>query len=91
MPAYKVKMLAYTNTKEKKMLFLYNATIVSVASMDKFTRGMALAKSLKNQRQALKLAHKAIKAGAVSCANHYLALWKMERKAYKLALSWQSI
>ena len=72
------------------MLFLHNATIVSVASMNKFSRGMALAKSLKKQRQALKLAHKAIKAGAVSCAKQHLDLWKKERKAYKLALSWQS-
>lgn len=73
------------------MLFLHNAPIVEVARMDKFTRGMALAKSLKNQRQAIKLAHKAIKAGALSCAKHYLKLWKKERQAYKLALSWQGI
>lgn len=73
------------------MLFLHNATIVSVARMDKFTRGMVLAKSLKNQRQAIHLAHRAVKAGALSCAKHYLQLWKKERQAYKLALSWQSL
>lgn len=73
------------------MLFLHNAPIVTVARMDKFRRGMALAKSLKNQKEALKLAHRAIKAGALSCAKHYLNLWKKERQAYKLALSWQSL
>lgn len=73
------------------MLFLHNAPIVIVARMDKFKRGMALAKSLKNQRQAIKLAHKAIKAGALSCAKHYLKLWEKERQAYKLALSWQAL
>lgn len=73
------------------MLFLHNAPIVTVARMDKFARGMVLAKSLKSQREALKLAHKAIKAGALKCAKHYLNLWKKERQAYKLALSWQSL
>ena len=73
------------------MLFLYNASIDTVASMDKFTRGMALAKSIKNQRQSLQLAHKAIKAGALPCAKHYLELWKKERKAYNLALGWQAL
>lgn len=73
------------------MLFLHNATIISVARMDKFTRGMVLSKSLKNQRQAVQLARRAIKAGALSCAKHYLKLWEKERQAYKLALSWQSL
>ena len=73
------------------MLFLHNATIINVAKMNKFTRGMALAKSLKSQRQAVQLAHRAIKAGALSCARHYLKLWEKERQAYKLALSWQSL
>lgn len=71
------------------MLFLHNAPIVTVARMNKFNRGMALAKSLKNQRDTLALVHRAIKAGALSCANHYLQLWKKERQAYKLALAWQ--
>lgn len=73
------------------MLFLHNAPIVTVAKMNKFNRGMALAKSLKSQKEALKLAQRAIKAGALSCAKHYLNLWKKERQAYKLALSWQSL
>lgn len=73
------------------MLFLYNASIDTVVRMDKFTRGTVLAKSMKSQRQTLQLAHKAIKAGALSCAKHYLTMWKKERKAYKIALSWQSI
>lgn len=73
------------------MLYIYNAPIISVARMDKFTRGMVLAKSLKNQRDTLALVHRAIKAGAIGCAKHYLELWKKERQAYKLALSWQRI
>lgn len=73
------------------MLYLYNAPIVTVARMDKFTRGMILAKSLKNQRDTLALVRRAIKAGALDCAKHYLAMWKKERQAYKLALSWQSL
>lgn len=73
------------------MLFLHNAPIIKVARMDKFTRGMALAASLKNQRQALALAKRAISAGALKCAKHYLNLWEKERQAYKLALSWQSL
>lgn len=73
------------------MLYLHTASIVTVASMNKFTRGTALSKSLKKQRQAIKLAHKAIKAGDISWAKLYLGLWKKERQAYKLALSWQNL
>lgn len=73
------------------MLFLHNAPIVTVARMNKFNRGMALAKSLKSQKEALMLAHRAVKAGALKCAKHYLQLWEKERQAYKLALSWQSL
>lgn len=73
------------------MLQVHNASIVTVARMDKFTRGMALAASLKNQRQALDLAKRAISAGALKCANHYMAVWEKERQAYKIALSWQSL
>lgn len=73
------------------MLKVHNASIVTVARMDKFTRGMALAASLRNQRQALALAKRAISAGALKCAKHYMAMWAKERKAYKLALSWQSL
>lgn len=73
------------------MLYLHNAPIVTVARMNKFKRGMALAKSLKSQREALKLAHKAISAGALKCAKHYMTVWAKERQAYKIALSWQSL
>ena len=73
------------------MLYIHNAPIVQVAKMNKFTRGMALAKSIKNQRDTLTLVRRAIKAGTLDCAKHYLNLWKKERQAYKLALSWQSL
>lgn len=73
------------------MLYIYNAPIISVARMDKFTRGMILAKSLKNQRDTLALVHRAIKAGALDCAKHYLAMWKKERQAFKIAKEWQKL
>ena len=73
------------------MLYIYNAPIVTVAKMNKFDRGMALAKSLKNQRDTLALVRRAIKAGALDCAKHYLNLWKKERQAFKIAAQWQKL
>lgn len=73
------------------MMYIYNAPIIQVAKMDKFTRGMILAKSLKNQRDTLALVRRAIKAGALDCAKHYLAMWKKERQAFKIAKEWQKL
>lgn len=73
------------------MLFLYNAPIIVVAKMNKFTRGMALAKSLRLQRECLMDAHRALKIGSLVSSHAALEKWKKERQAYKLFLSWQSL
>lgn len=72
------------------MLFLYHMPIVIVARTDKFSRGMLLAQSLKYQLGMIKAARESMAAGKIRLAAEYLKEWNRERKAYKLALSWQS-
>ena len=73
------------------MLFLYNAPIIVIAKMNKFTRGMALAKSLRLQRECLRDAQRALHIGSLASSQAALEKWKKERQAYKLALGWQSL
>lgn len=72
------------------MMYLYNMPMNVIAKMDKFTRGRILAQSLKFQRSILKAMAFAIRSGRLRVAKHQHELWKQERAAYKLALSWQS-
>lgn len=73
------------------MLFLHTQPIVTVARLGKFERGTVLAKSLKFQRNLLKAARHALREGKVALAKKFLKVWTRERKAFKIALSWQSI
>lgn len=72
-------------------MIIAQTPIVTVARMTKFTRAGVLARSLKLQRQQLANAREAIAAGNVLFARALLASWNTERRAYKLALAWQTL
>lgn len=73
------------------MLYLYNMPIAVVARTDKFTRGRLLAQSLRLQKSMLNAVKMSILYGKIRMAKIQMEAWKKERKAYKIALSWQSV
>lgn len=66
-------------------------TLVEAATVTKFRRASLLARSLKIQRDLLADARAALATGNALIARALLASWHTERRAYRLALSWQSI
>lgn len=69
---------------------LATAHITEVATMNKFQRAGLLARSLKLQRTFLDGARIAIAQGRTGLARTFLEQWEQQRRAYKLALAWQS-
>lgn len=66
-------------------------TLVEAATVTKFQRAGLLARSLKIQRGLLADARAALATGNALIARALLASWHAERRAYKLALAWQSL
>lgn len=79
--------------KEKLAFYNYNIGPATVAPVElvfkasKFERGQVAAMSLKEQRQCLTKAKKAIKQGNPDLAQCWLASYKAERNCYNLLLS----
>ena len=80
-------MLTTKNTAPR----LAGYTLTEAATATKFRRAGMLARSLKMQRTALQLARDFIKQRRPGLARAFLAMWKAERRAYKLALAWQQL
>lgn len=76
------------------MLYIAQHPIIEVAKANKWERGYMLAKSIKTQRQSLRMAHKLLLNGGKAntfLAQQWLNDWKKERQAFKLANSWQKL
>lgn len=80
-----------TTTTAKTAPRLAGYTLHEAATVTKFRRASMLARSLKLQRAALALARDFIQQRRAGLARAFLAIWEAERRAYKLALAWQTL